>query len=34
MDYDKIDWDESMGVYDDREAEDRWFDEDASEPEG
>jgi hypothetical protein len=28
MDYDKIDWDESLGVYDDREAEDRWFDED------
>ena len=27
MDYDKIDWDESLGVYDDREAEDRWFDE-------
>jgi len=28
MDYDRIDWDESLGVYDDREAEDRWFDED------
>jgi hypothetical protein len=28
MDYDKVDWDESLGVYDDREAEDRWFDED------
>ncbi|KAF8812243.1 hypothetical protein BYT27DRAFT_7182676 [Phlegmacium glaucopus] len=28
MDYDKIDWDESLGIYDDREAEDRWFDED------
>jgi len=28
MDYDKIDWDESLSIYDDREAEDRWFDED------
>ncbi|KAF8914184.1 hypothetical protein CPB84DRAFT_1840917 [Gymnopilus junonius] len=28
IDYDKVDWDESLGEADDREAEDRWFDED------
>ncbi|KDR83958.1 hypothetical protein GALMADRAFT_219786 [Galerina marginata CBS 339.88] len=28
IDYDKVDWDETLGVDDDREAEDRWFDED------
>ncbi|KAG6831391.1 hypothetical protein H0H92_010993 [Tricholoma furcatifolium] len=26
FDYDKIDWDESLDAEDDREAEDRWFD--------
>lgn len=29
IDYDKVDWDESLDVDDDREAQDRWFDEDS-----
>ncbi|KAJ7094606.1 hypothetical protein B0H15DRAFT_938214 [Mycena belliarum] len=28
IDYDKVDWDESLDVDDDRETEERWFDED------
>lgn len=28
LDYDQVDWDEQLDVDDDREAEDKWFDED------
>ncbi|KAJ6628814.1 hypothetical protein B0H10DRAFT_1692471, partial [Mycena sp. CBHHK59/15] len=28
IDYDKVDWDEALDVDDDREAEEKWFDED------
>ena len=28
LDYDKVDWDEQLDVDDDREAENKWFDED------
>jgi hypothetical protein len=28
MDYDKVDWDESLDSDNDREMEDKWFDED------
>jgi len=31
MDYDKADWDESLGVQNDREAEERWFDSESDE---
>jgi len=28
IDYDKADWDESLGIQNDREAEERWFESD------
>ncbi|KAJ7498751.1 hypothetical protein FB451DRAFT_1202906 [Mycena latifolia] len=31
IDYDKVDWDETLDVDDDREAEERWFDEEDEE---
>ncbi|KAF8165541.1 hypothetical protein B0H34DRAFT_793916 [Crassisporium funariophilum] len=31
IDYDRVDWDESFDTDDDREAEERWFDEDGDE---
>ncbi|KAJ7284152.1 hypothetical protein C8J57DRAFT_1294672 [Mycena rebaudengoi] len=31
MDYDKVDWDENLDVDDDREAEEKWFDDDDDE---
>jgi len=31
IDYNKVDWDESLDVDDDREAQERWFDEDDDE---
>ena len=31
IDYDKVDWDESLDSDEDREAEERWFDEDDDE---
>lgn len=27
VDYERVDWDESLDTEDDREAEERWFDE-------